>query len=268
MESTQEVVSFPCQGKHIHHRDSLLRLCQAEYPKRVLCPLCRGRLFNQKRDISYLKFRTPSNKAYENDERFNRWESFERSCADIDAQKADNNTCTITYDKDMFCKVLDFMIAQALEEPASSTPYHLQPARCTDVEILKLIPRRESLYPYGFRFEVRGLYNRLRDEVYNKFIHRYLKSFPQSGFAETRLQRIGTDRAFAEIEIMRPGFYAFVERTLSRTLQLMCLRSCECVRIGLHAHGGRITSTRCARERQWRTEYSLLHKCSVCPPSF
>ena len=235
--STGETVSN-CPGKHVYHRDCLLHVCYAAGPEDAKCPLCRARLFTDETDLNFLKFGVVD-KAYLNDDRFNSWENFERSCADIDKHLAENDNREVTCNSRLMSIIYNHLIDGASQEPHSSTPIYLQLINHPHFPLFQQTLVRAMERMHGRTMRVRDVYEALLTHVQATFMEIILTSEVSLAMKNTEIKKLRNDPAAARAGVLRSPFKQFVQRTLSRLLEFLYLRDCRCTMGATHWHGGR-----------------------------
>ncbi|KAH9838917.1 zinc finger protein, RING-type [Teratosphaeria destructans] len=229
-----------CHREHIICMPCLVTLFHSDGPDTLRCVLCRARLLPDEESNQALKFGTDG-KAYHADPRFSHWENFERSCADLDHRLASNNRSRMQVPGAMAYDLFsNTFVHEARHEAPQSTPYHLQAVRRSELEALlraaKAAFASEALAEHNREHgRIRGAFALLMDKIRSSLAAEFndgdfvLREPPTSCNMETRLPS---------------GFHAFIERALSRTLQFLHLRSCDCRGVSgpggpfqLHFHG-------------------------------
>ncbi|KAI7539749.1 hypothetical protein KC319_g7061, partial [Hortaea werneckii] len=198
---------------------------------------------------------------------FTPYENFERTCADLDRNLAENNYTKITVDPDLMLRIWTHLLEGArLEDGTTSTPFHLQPARSPEIisaweilsdDLLWLADddtNREwstaSLFAELWLNQLRGFRDRIvlaggRTMREGKGEMMYWVD-ARSPEVATNSRNIG--------QMLRPGTLEFVRRMLNRMLQFEHVRKCRTTEeqgarrlqgettgcVGLHAHGARM----------------------------
>ena len=233
-----------CSGKQVFHHQCMLNVCCGEGPENAKCPVCRQLLFTDEADLDYLKFGIVNKKTYLSDDRYNSWEEFERSCADLDKCLAQNDTADIVCNTSFLHisrVAFGIIVDGALEEPRTSTPYHLQPARCSDLQLFiqRLAMTLNNMH--GHRLRAAEIYECLQDSINAAFSLAYEEGKLRPRLTNEEIEAVNARAGNSGNEVvMRPGFAEFVGRTLSRMLMFVRLRRCECEAGVIHWHGVRV----------------------------
>lgn len=224
-------------------REDFISWCESKTPDTADCPYCRQPFFKDPQHLAWLRYgilgRTYDSFLIPN-QRYSAWESFERMSADLDKHLASNNTDTVDVETLVFLKAWQHIIDGALLEPSSSTPLHLQPVRRRP-ELDLLTAALPSLITSGRLKPLRCTYKHLYEVVRRGFVGVLFRESLKGSL------RLGATEHHP-IDLVRPltaerlgltsGFFEWVERSLSRTLQFGHVRRCEdrasCV--GWHAH--------------------------------
>lgn len=224
-----------CSALHMICRRCLLEWCHAHGPDSVTCPHCRYRLIRDEADIEWLKFGVWE-KAYIYDHRYDQWENFERSCADLDKEHAENNTRDVTVSYPLLLRVWTSLVDGALLESARSTPLHLQPARTLEFITLKATLQSSFDTLHGVTLPTNALYALLLHDIYQAFARAFLRAGLQAELTNEALSKL-LDAPTASQLGLQDGFHEFVRRTLSRMLQFCHVRVCRCDSQEYHRHG-------------------------------
>ena len=236
---TEEVVQVPCDGKHKYHLDCLVEVCKAAGPGKSRCPLCRRDMIRDTKDIDLLKYGVVD-RSYNENREYSQWENFERSCADLDKHLAEHSKAQITVSKFLIKAIFELLTEGAMLELPLSTPFHLQPVRCADFPLLRqaVFVTAESMH--GMTVDVKILNDAMKVEMLNTFAGAFKGGGGLSGLIDVELGHWWKDQTqAAKYYAMRPGFFAFAERMVSRMLQFVQLRKCDDTSGGMHRHGGR-----------------------------
>ncbi|KAI6878237.1 hypothetical protein KC360_g8797 [Hortaea werneckii] len=277
-------LQMKCCGNHIC-RHCYTNWADSKGPNHASCIYCRGRFFDDPTAESmtdgtvngyYYPYLPPNH-------RFTPYENFERSCADLDRHLAENNPTTIVPDPDLLLRIWDHLLDGArLEDGSTSTPDHLQPARCPEIKTARRILREDvywlaldeddaewstdSLFAQLWRNQLRGFRDaivlaggRTVQEGQGELMH----------WVEARSPHFATD-AQTVAQWLRPGTLEFVRRTLNRMLQFVHVRVCRRAEemgagrlvedtpcAGLHGHGARmyVGTMWEGKAREWREGY-------------
>jgi hypothetical protein len=238
--TAEEVVQVPCEGKHEYHLKCLVEVCKAAGPERSRCPLCRRDVIKNAKDIELLKYGVVD-KTYITDQKYSRFENFERSCADLDKDLAENSGARIGVSTVLLRAVMEMLTEAALTELPISTPHHLQPVRCTEFGLLKLAVASAAKSMNGMRIDEPLLYGAIRTEMLNNFGDEFKSGGMMSYLLGVELWNWWDDQVVvAKNYAMRPGFLVFAERMVNRMLRFVQLRACDCTPDKtFHWHGGR-----------------------------
>ncbi|KAI6854203.1 hypothetical protein KC323_g8922 [Hortaea werneckii] len=238
-------------------------------PSDASCIYCRGRFFDDP-TAEGMTFGTVNGYYYPYlppNHHFTPYENFERTCADLDRNLAENNYTKITVDPDLMLRIWTHLLEGArLEDGTTSTPFHLQPARSPEIisaweilsdDLLWLADddtNREwstaSLFAELWLNQLRGFRDRIvlaggRTMREGKGEMMYWVD-ARSPEVATNSRNIG--------QMLRPGTLEFVRRMLNRMLQFEHVRKCRTTEeqgarrlqgettgcVGLHAHGARM----------------------------
>jgi hypothetical protein len=238
-----EVVQVPCAGpvKHRYHMSCLIKVCEAEGPEKSSCPLCRQKLIDQEADINYLKYGCIG-KEYAVNSRYSEWENFERSCADVDKYLAENIEEVITVSSVLIKAVFSKMVEGALKEPEVSTAFNLQLVRGAEFKYLEQAVITTAKAMDGMQVQTRTLFNAIMSDLLNSAT----AAFKTGGLVPTLDHHELAEWASAKRTVtvlLRPGYYPFAEKLVSRTVEFVRLRRCNCTYggfgKGFHNHGGR-----------------------------
>ena len=238
--TAEEVVQVPCEGKHEYHLKCLVEVCKAAGPEKSRCPLCRQDVIKNAEDVELLKYATVG-KTYITDQRYSRFENFERSCADLDKTLAENSGARIGVSKVLLRAVLEMLTEAAKTELEAQTPHHLQPVRCAEFRLLELAVESAANSMNGMRINESLLYRAIRTEMLKNFGNEFKAGGMMSYLIGVELQNWWDDAVLAAKNYaMRPGFLSFAERMVSRMLRFVQLRACDCTPDKtFHWHGGR-----------------------------
>lgn len=208
------------------------------YP--TACPMCKKELFTDPRTLEHLKFGVVAD-SYSIDRRYSAWENFERSCADLDMQKAElEKRGRVKIDAELLADVWVRMVEFG-KVPQHEELGHLKLENCPEfaiyqAEFMKCVERLDGITAQSLAH----LYTFLDGRIYSEFRHR----FQQAGLDRyvppgARGSWIG--KQLVQDTMFRDGFREYVGRLLNRTLRFLVLRRCEeCERERqFHWHGGR-----------------------------
>ncbi|KAK5122913.1 hypothetical protein LTR85_003478 [Meristemomyces frigidus] len=110
-----------CDQKHLICYADFLKWCQEKSAAEASCPHCRGHYFDKKA-VEFLKYGTRDNTysiADLGNDSFNPFETFERTCADLDHDLAENNTLPLRIDPRLVKQAWSIMIESAMREEAA-----------------------------------------------------------------------------------------------------------------------------------------------------
>ncbi|KAK1072632.1 hypothetical protein LTR74_002423 [Friedmanniomyces endolithicus] len=193
-------------------------------------PGCRQRLCSDEVLRTWFNFGAKG-KTYAYDDRYNEWEKYTRSIADLDEHLAKNNSTWITIHGDVALSIWDDIVTHDLLETPSSTPYHLQPARSIHYAFLRSSLETSPNTRTGLHYPTSSAY----DVLLAEFRGRLSVECRETGGVGI----VNGPGGFWEYGLA-PGFMEFAKRTLSRTLQFLSLRVCHCSERGeggFHLHG-------------------------------
>lgn len=221
-----EPLSLLCNGHHIVCRDCIIQWCNAQGPAFVSCPYCRRKLIADQVTIDWLRYGI-CGKAYKADDRYNDWENFERSCADLDAHLAENNNQQLTVIGGVLSMVWNHLATAAKLELEDSTPYELQAVRAPEYDLLReSIESTLSSYD-GVNLQTSTIYKLLLEEVRRVFARAVLRSSLTKALPVAEIDVLVQQPLRARLGL-RPGFMEFTKRMISRMLYFAHLRICEC----------------------------------------
>ena len=231
-----------CGGnaKHVLCKESLLEWCKTCGPLKATCPHCRTAIFTNQADIDFLAYGALSHGVYTFDKRYNAFENFERSCADLDKRHASNIDEPTEVNATILWNAWEVLIEGAKLEQPSSSPLNLQSARCPEVKIvnhaIKIILRELDglIKPtkHLFVIIVNSLYRRFVVEFVNNKLDRFLSARDARHLTENI-------RGSRDLKL-RPGLIEFCERNISRMLIFQRSRQCQCRHVPdrwTHKHG-------------------------------
>ena len=226
MESLSEgnPVSLPCSEKHMLHLDCLLQICQAEKMlDKIRCPFDRAALSTDREALLSLKYGFRDGE-YLEDDRYNVWENYERSFALHDKALTENNHEPMAIDSSGLQNFLNIICEGARWEPASSTPFHLQPVRCPEFQLFKQTVETTLKSLDEVRMPISMLYRMHLTDIDRAFRFRYLQGGQHRKLSpEERASLLSKPSHMScFMGIMRPEFREFVKRTLNRLLRHGC----------------------------------------------
>lgn len=177
---------------------------------------------------------------YGHDDRYDDWENFERSCADLDMVLAEDCQEFFTIDNVVLRRAWDILISGAELESHSSTPHHLSPLHFPEFKMAKNEILRALASSHGpgvrvcdffrdlIRFSYEGLLHGLDTESFKK-IHN------ESDWNEV-FDNPSKAKAFPRL----PGLDEFFRRMVSRMLMFAKHRACRLHSDEFHQHGLRL----------------------------
>ncbi|GAB1738357.1 hypothetical protein NU219Hw_g3168t1 [Hortaea werneckii] len=282
-------LQMKCCGNHIC-RHCYINWADSKGPNHASCIYCRGRFFDEPTAEGmtsgtvngyYYPYLPPNH-------RFTAYENFERSCADLDRQLAENNPTPMTVDPALLLRIWDHLVEGArLEDveadpptkicfhpvPPSSTPFHLQPARYPELQTARNIFREDMYWHKDSEWSTAALFAELwrnqlrgfRDEMVlagGRTVHE--KEGELMHWVDARSPHVGTTARNVG-GWLRPGTLEFVRRTLNRMLQFVHVRRCrvqegrrlllgETGCVGMHGHGARMYVGMMERGKKGRME--------------
>ena len=234
LSSGGKVVELACKGKHVFHLDCFLQVYHGEGPGKIRYPLCREALDN----LDFIRYGVTDN-IYQSDSCFNRWEDFERSCADLDKSTSLSSTHKIMCKPGLFWEILRHLIEEAKKEPSSSTPYHLQAVSRPELKIFREALEKSFRWCQGQEMTATSFYDRLNKEVLASFNRARIRGGTDRTLSEGMFDFKEQYPYFAGQEAMPPGFYYLARRIIRRMLEVYRLRACKCGGGTFHWHGRR-----------------------------
>lgn len=102
----QTSVALHCSAKHVFHLTCLGEWCKTQGPDRSNCPSCRRPIFTNRFTLASLKFGVKEDNVFEPDPRYSSWESFERSCADLDVALVEDDSALVTCSEEFTSDIL------------------------------------------------------------------------------------------------------------------------------------------------------------------
>lgn len=230
-------LELPC--RHLVGHECLLAWAKSIGAEKVSCPLCRSKILTDDETVTDLKHGLTKG-VYRADLRFNEWENFERSCADLDSRLADNvKDDGGKFKIYLYYTTFTLLVDGCLLEPESSTPYDLQPARYPEFELVMDAFTAEAMRPRRWR---RGsyadLFAELMDVAYTPLAAALLASKTNMALLSPQSRAELASDPLEAAHYMPDGLNEFIERLLSRLLMFQKLRHCLCTP-GCHEHGER-----------------------------
>lgn len=226
-------VALPC--KHTLCRDCALRWVE-ENNGLAACPLCKARILTDQSDLDDVNFGLV-NGVYEFDCRFTEHENFERSCADLDKELAENAGHEgFSLDVRLIEAVWMILATGAALEDDKSTPTHLNPLYFQEFGLAQEVVEDQADKYTERRMRCSDFYTQLLKRIYRRFVLEFRKAGLDQTLSIEEEDELLTDPTRAECLGVRPNFYPFICRMLNRTLQFLRLRRCDCSK-GMHKHG-------------------------------
>lgn len=213
-------------------------------PTEACCAMCRQRILSL--DIAKSIAFGLAKGLYTADYRFNPFEHFERSCADLDDHVDDDMVCT-TIRGDAIKRAWQYFLAQAKDEPASSTPLQLQPVRFPEMAVVSqavcqwLDERNgpntgqitvDQMLRTAMKHTRVEMLDRADTPEFCQFLHGEWEEY--QGFIEA-----DESNDYPSLFPVRPGIEQYVRRTLGRAIYFQRKRACNC-KLGFHKHGLRM----------------------------
>jgi len=177
----------------------------------------------------WLKFGTLGkayNKHSSGNDQFDAWETFERTCADLDKELAENNRAGITVNSSLLFKIWSHIADGSEPEPASSTPYRLQPVRSSDFAMVKCQMLAIFKGYNGSSIPTDRLHMRIIRDLTHFLFKQFLRARLHENLPHPQLLNLGGNPTLRGLGLP-PGFEEFVKRVLNRTLQFYHLRKCQ-----------------------------------------
>jgi hypothetical protein len=180
---------------------------------------------------------------------FSGWESFERSCADLDAELCESSTrCNDILPavrSGLLFRVWVSMIIGAQLQPAESTPFHMQAPRSP--EVLHTLELMQDIFDIhqnqsGKSFKTsRVLYTNILRTYLQRVRARFMDSEMHEYLTYSERQEVSEHAAHlcTYPMPMTPVAFESIKRTINRTVRFLAVRRCtdkpECGT--LHYHG-------------------------------
>lgn len=228
-------LAFKCDRRHILCRACILRWFESQGPQNACCPHCRTTIIQGTDVLESLKYGT-NGKAYESDDRYNEWENFERSCADLDLQHASLSREVQKLDSRLVLHAWAILIKGARLEPSGSIPQHMHPVQQPDWLRIEEAVRQSVGTLDGVELPTCHIMALLMRQTYQVLACDLMSSDLVKVLSEERIERL-TNAPGAEDIGLRPGTHTFLRKIISRMLQWTRLRSCECGDTKFHSHG-------------------------------
>ncbi|KAI7340443.1 hypothetical protein KC315_g678 [Hortaea werneckii] len=234
-DNDRRPLAFKCDSRHILCKACILRWFESQGPQNACCPHCRTTIIQETEVLEFLKYGT-TGKAYETDERYNKWENFERSCADLDLQHASLSHEVQKLDSRLVLHAWAILIRGARLEPSESTPQHMQPVQSPDWLHIEKAVRQSIGILDGVELPTFHIMALLMWETYRILSRALMSSDLVKVLSEERVVRLIKAPSAENIGLM-PGTHSFLRKSISRMLQWARIRSCECADTKFHSHG-------------------------------
>ncbi|KAI7472436.1 hypothetical protein KC357_g5791 [Hortaea werneckii] len=226
-----------CCGNKIC-RQCYLEVCKSGRPEEAKCCYCRAAWFTKPSSLEMLKFGTRGQRYGRNwsaNAAFNDFETFERTCADLDRQSCEDSTFRFQVDADLLTRTWQHIVAGARLEPASSTPLHLQPVWSPEfVELHRSMPAIFTKFD-GISMTLPVAEYAIDNECLQAFALQFLRN------GDGRPACVLRHALAVPVEPKRPGLTTFMRRTIIRVLNFVEHRRCKlpwCS--GWHNHGQKV----------------------------
>ncbi|KAK4627332.1 hypothetical protein CLAFUW4_04348 [Fulvia fulva] len=233
------IVNGSCDHMYCHARLTTWVLSNGD---QATCPFCRKSFTTPEQYVDLLHG-TDAAGRYVYDDRFNTWENFERSCADLDTSRASLLMATpdskITVNAKLLAEFWDYLVEQARAESETSTPAHHNPANFTELDVATTAISHGLFQIDGATLPPNALCHMLIKDIDAAFFKTFVRSEMASMVDGVVIAMALEEWARADNTMdLRPNLWLFIERTLNRMVNFVRLRRCECVgEIGLHKHG-------------------------------
>ncbi|GAB1738462.1 hypothetical protein NU219Hw_g3268t1 [Hortaea werneckii] len=221
-------------------RQCYLDVCKSGRPEEAKCCYCRAVWFTNPRHLEMLKFgirKQEYGRNWSANVGYNDFETFERTCADLDRQRCENSTFRLKIDAELLTRIWQHIVTGARLEPASSTPLHLQPVRSPEFEELhRAMPAIFTKYD-GITTTLTVAECALDNECMRAFAVQFLR---HADGRPPMIVRLALEFP-RSVEPKRPGLASFMRRTINRVLNFVEHRCCEfpgCA--GWHKHGQKL----------------------------
>ncbi|KAK5122999.1 hypothetical protein LTR85_003565 [Meristemomyces frigidus] len=238
-EDAPNPVAVPCKGKHVLCKHCLLTWVASVGAASASCPQCRQKIFTDQREVHDLRFGLV-NGIYEYDQRYTKFENFERSCSDLDQELAEDKQHEMSVHADVLIHIWDTLLAGSRLEDDNgyqySTPEHLAPVSFQEWNIAEGVLRHQLTKQNGIVTTPGRLFHHLLDRVYGAFYLELCKAGLNQLISPQEMQTLVADPVNAACLDIRPGFKECFKRHLNRTLRFSELRRC-CCSPGFHSHG-------------------------------
>ena len=214
---------------------------QTTQPSDITCPYrCVGSPFSAE-VVRSLEFGLCRG-VFSPDMRYTDFENFERACADLDSQVRPHEA------EDSFIRVKAPVMKETLKtlykgarmKIPASTPYHLQPVRFPETQIAG-----EAISSFldqldGSRMSLPEL-NRKLEYAISEELHKHMNTRVYRQFLSKEAGAVFKPASWELVGLpLRPGFYHWMRRVISRMIWFQKCRPCNCMGPGYHCHGSRV----------------------------
>lgn len=236
-EAAEAVVPLICKF-HRYHRECLTEWFQSRGPEKADCPVCRRKCIDESVARSMTFGLTDGE--YHPDPRFDAYENWERSCADLDERVASNIGETFEVNKELLMEAWAKVIAGARLESSSSRPPSQQLADAPEMPTIEhglvrgidIIQRYTADHPDWCTFSLAAKH------IY----HEILRVLKETAEASDSLKYVWVNNGqcwcASVSKYLRPGQEVFLKTSISRMLMMARVRRCT-KHTGWHFHGGR-----------------------------
>ncbi|KAI7368908.1 hypothetical protein KC354_g2332 [Hortaea werneckii] len=238
-ESDHAPLPLICCGNKLC-RQCFLDVCKSGRPEEAKCCYCRALWFTNPRHLEMLKFgirKQEYGRNWSANVQYNDFETFERTCADLDRQRCEDSALRLQVDAELLTRIWQHIVKGARLETPASTPLHLQPVRSPEFEELhRAMPAIFTKYD-GIMTTLAIAEYALDNECMRGFALQFLRYADGRPAAMVKFA-LELPRS---VEPKRPGLATFMRRTVNRVLNFVEHRRCElqgCA--GLHKHGQKL----------------------------
>ncbi|KJX96321.1 hypothetical protein TI39_contig675g00006 [Zymoseptoria brevis] len=236
----------PCGvASHVFCRSCMIRQCEFNDPKTVSCPQCRRLFFTAPRELDYLVFGM-INGDYWNDPRYTKWESLQRSFADLDRSSNIGENDGQHFMPNNTSALFNMWVTLISDDLADGTEHDHKRLDFTP-EFRRLLLAVESGCRLNYGVEYTGpvstaaLRSHMHDSILAAFIPDWRTNYV---FPMTLEEKAHLDFAqLSEHQLFRPGMAEAIERSIERLARALKLRVCPCGApgddFGKHYHGDR-----------------------------
>ncbi|KAI7545668.1 hypothetical protein KC331_g6081 [Hortaea werneckii] len=221
-------------------RQCYLDVCKSGRPDEAKCCYCRAEWFTKASSLEMLKFGTRGQQYGRNwsaNAAFNDFETFERTCADLDRQSCEDSPFRLKVDAELLTRIWQHIVTGARLEPVSSTPLHLQPVWSPEfAELHRSMPAILTKFD-GISMTLAVAQYAMDTECLQAFALQFLR-YGNGRPASVVKHALGVP---CSVEPKRPGLATFLRRTINRMLNFVEHRRCKlpwCY--GWHKHGQKL----------------------------